>query len=67
MKNDILKVAIQLARMYGVAKTLNPVKYLDSLNFVTMILEWSNDFMREEEQDIVAYFEKQFSTCKRGN
>lgn len=67
MNDDILKIALQLARMYGVAETLNPVKNLDTVNFINMILEWTDEYIKSDEKDIIAYFDKQFQMCKKKN
>lgn len=65
MNDDSLQTALQLARMYGVAETLNPVKHLDSVNFITMILEWTQEFIKSNEKDLIVYFDKQFQMCKK--
>lgn len=60
MNNDTLQIALQFARMYGVAETLNPVQYMDSDSFVTMILEWTDKYIESDEKDLVEYFNKLF-------
>ena len=60
MNNDNLNIALQLARMYGVAETLNPVEYMDSEKFITMILAWTDTYIKSNESDLVEFFNKQF-------
>ncbi|MBR4026980.1 MAG: hypothetical protein IKJ01_05410 [Lachnospiraceae bacterium] len=60
MNKEHLQIALQLARMYGVAETLNPMKQMDSNSFVTMILEWTDNYIKSNETDIVEYFNKLF-------
>ena len=67
MNDDNSQIALQLARMYGVAETLNPVKHLDNIDFVTMMQKWSQEFVKSDEKDVVAYFEKRFQMCEKEN
>ena len=60
MNDDSLNIALQLARMYGVAETLNPVTYMDSEKFVTMILSWTDTYTKSNEKDLIEFFNKQF-------
>lgn len=58
MKNDeYIEVAINLSRMYGVAETLEPLQSKPMLEFNKMIDKWTLEFLKNEEQDIVKFFE----------
>ncbi|MCI7166040.1 MAG: hypothetical protein MR967_03755 [Holdemanella sp.] len=58
MKNEkYIEVAINLSRMYGVAETLEPLQPKKFIEFDKMIDEWTLEFLENEEQDIVTFFE----------
>ena len=43
--------------MYGVAETLEPLQPKKFIEFDKMIDEWTLEFLENEEQDIVTFFE----------
>ena len=58
MDKKYLETAIVLARMYGIAETLNPWDYLENEDFSAKITEWADEFMgMETSSDILAFFE----------
>ena len=58
MNKKYLETAIVLARMYGIAETLNPWDYLENEDFITKITEWADEFTgMETSSDILAFFE----------
>lgn len=58
MKNEkYIEVAINLSRMYGVAETLEPLQSKTFIEFDKMIDEWTQEFLKNEEQDIITFFE----------
>lgn len=57
MNKKYLETAIVLARMYGIAETLNPWDYLENEDFIAKITEWADEFMGMEAADILAFFE----------
>ena len=58
MNKKYLETAIELARMYGIAETLNPWDYLENEDFIAKITEWADEFMgMETSSDILAFFE----------
>ncbi len=58
MDKKYLETAIVLARMYGIAETLNPWDYLENEDFITKITEWADEFTgMETSSDILAFFE----------
>lgn len=59
MNKKCLETAIMLARMYGVAETLQPWDYLENEKFVRKIESWTEAFLQSENQDIVKFFEAQ--------
>lgn len=62
-KTDIEKeydyIAVTLARLYGIAETLNPWEYKENQEFFHMIEEWTNEFLESDHQDILKFFESQ--------
>lgn len=60
-KTDIEKeynyITITLARLYGIAETLNPWEYKENQEFFHMIEEWTNEFLESDYQDILEFFE----------
>ena len=52
-----VSIAVNLARMYGVAETLNPVSFMSAEDFDKMIEEWTNEYLLQDRSDIVVYFE----------
>ncbi len=57
MDKKYLETAIVLARMYGIAETLNPWDYLENEDFIAKITEWTDEFMGMGNADILAFFE----------
>lgn len=58
MDKKYLETTIVLARMYGIAETLNPWDYLENEDFITKITEWADEFTgMETSSDILAFFE----------
>lgn len=58
MKNEkYIEVAINLSRMYGVAETLEALQPKTFIEFDKMIDKWTLEFLENEEQDIVTFFE----------
>lgn len=56
-KDVFLETAIQFARMYGVAETLHPIRYLEEEAFSALILQWTKNYLAEKTEDPVAFFE----------
>lgn len=63
---NILKTAIRFARMYGVAETLCPVRYLKEEEFFTLICQWTKEYLTEEINDPVAFFERKIKKFIEG-
>lgn len=57
MNQKYLETAIILARMYGIAETLNPWDYLENEDFIAKITEWADEFMGMGNADILKFFE----------
>lgn len=57
MDKKYLETAIILARMYGIAETLNPWDYLENEDFIAKITEWADEFMGMGNADILKFFE----------
>lgn len=54
---NYLKVAITLARLYGIAETLHPWNYLENEKFLKIIRDWTEEYIRRGEKDILRFFE----------
>lgn len=59
MNEQFVRTAITLARMYGVAETLQPWDYLENEDFICKIESWTEQFLSLQDQDIIAFFESQ--------
>lgn len=57
MDKTYLETAIILSRMYGVAEVLQPIEYLENVNFIPKIREWTEEFLKTENDDILKFFE----------
>lgn len=57
MDKKYLETAITLARMYGIAETLNPWDCLENGELIAKITGWADEFMGMENADILAFFE----------
>lgn len=57
MDKKYFETGVTLARMYGVAETLNPFECLDGKDFLHMIGEWTEEFLGLKNGDIVGFFE----------
>ncbi|MBO5335942.1 MAG: hypothetical protein J6A94_02270 [Lachnospiraceae bacterium] len=60
-----LKIAIILARMYGVKETLQPLSFLPNDDIANMIVKWTEEYLNTGEKDIVVFFENKFHLCKK--
>lgn len=57
MDKKHLETAIILARMYGIAETLNPWDCLENEELIAKITEWADEFMGLGNADILEFFE----------
>ncbi|XCP85822.1 hypothetical protein ABXS75_03195 [Roseburia hominis] len=58
-------VAIQLARMYGIAETLEPLPVLAWDKTCSVICEWVEEYLQLQEVDIVDFFDKKVEIIKK--
>ena len=54
-EENFLKMAVILARMYGIAETLEPLPYRSHDEFFTMVCAWTEEFLKKA--DITDFFE----------
>jgi hypothetical protein len=59
MDNKYLESAILLARLYGIAETLNPWVYLENEKFISLIKEWADEY---QSGDILKFFESKIES-----
>ena len=59
MDNKYLESAILLARLYGIAETLNPWVYLENEKFISLIKEWGDEY---QSGDILKFFESKIES-----
>ena len=57
IENETIYIAATLARLYGIAETLNPWEYMDNHEFFYMIEKWTNEFLKSDYSDILEFFE----------
>lgn len=57
MDEQYLESAILFARMYGIAETLNPWANLNNEKFISLIKEWTDEFLAMGDTDILKFFE----------
>lgn len=57
MDRKYLETAITLARMHGVAETLNPWECLENEDFIAKIEKWTEEFLSMGNTDLVNFFE----------
>lgn len=57
MSEEYIDAAIKLARLYGIAETLNPWEHMDNKEFTTMIEQWTNEYLNTDNKDILSFFE----------
>lgn len=50
--------AVNLARMYGVAETLNDIPFMVEADFIAMMDAWTREYLLQEQSNIVAFFEE---------
>lgn len=51
------ETAICFARMYGVRETLEPVQFQETENFVELVLQWADEYLKYHLDDMVSFFE----------
>lgn len=56
-EKEYRKSAITLARLYGIAETLNPWDYVENDKFIYKIEEWTEEFLLSDSKDILQFFE----------
>lgn len=66
MNEKYFESAILFARLYGIAETLNPWAYFDNEKFISMIREWTDEFVNVENGDVLKFFEWKISQKKTG-
>ena len=59
MDNKYLESAILLARLYGIAETLNTWVYLENEKFISLIKEWADEY---QSGDILKFFESKIES-----
>ncbi|MBO5335936.1 MAG: hypothetical protein J6A94_02240 [Lachnospiraceae bacterium] len=64
VEQDKMKIAIILARMYGVKETLEPLPFLPNDDIAIMIAKWTEEYTNTGEKDIVIFFENKFRLRK---
>lgn len=57
MNNKYIETAITLARLYGIAETLQPWEYLENDKFKSIIISWTEEYLKNDKQDILSFFE----------
>lgn len=59
LTKDYIRNAITLSRLYGIAETFHPWRYLDNEEFIVTIKKWTEEFLRIDnlEKDILKFFE----------
>lgn len=57
MNEKYIETAITLSRLYGIAETLHPWAYLENEKFLSLIKEWTEEYIQTEETDILRFFE----------
>ncbi len=57
MNNKYIETAITLARLYGIAETLQPWEYLENDKFKNIIISWTEEYLKNDKQDILSFFE----------
>lgn len=57
MSENYIEIAIRLARMYGVAETLNPIPCKPDNDFSNLIHRWTTEYIESNQTDLVKFFE----------
>lgn len=57
-----VSTAVNLARMYGVAETLNPMSFMREEDFVAMIDTWTEEYLLLDRSDVIAFFEEKIKS-----
>lgn len=60
-EQEYRKAAITLARLYGIAETLNPWNYMENEVFIQTIDSWTQEFLSSENMDILKFFESKIT------
>lgn len=53
-----MTTAVNLARMYGVAETLNSMPFMSEEDFIALIDAWTKEYLLLDRSDSVAFFEE---------
>ena len=51
-----LHTVIQLARLYGIAETLHPLRPRSNDDISALILSWADEYIRSGAQDLSGFF-----------
>lgn len=66
-EKEYVRTAITLSRLYGIAETLYPWKYLDNEKFITTMEKWTDELLRIDnpEKDILKFFESKINEYQK--
>lgn len=56
MDRSHLHIVVQLARLYGIAETLHPMRPRSNDEITALILSWADDYTRSGAQDLSGFF-----------
>lgn len=56
MDRSHLHIVVQLARLYGIAETLHPMRPRSNDEITTLILSWADDYIRSGARDLPGFF-----------
>lgn len=57
MNVKYIETAITLSHLYGIAETLHPWAYLENDKFLSIIKNWTEEYLQTEQEDILKFFE----------
>lgn len=57
-RKHYLKTMVILARLYGIAETLEPLPFRNQEDIYKIFCKWTAEYLNQKEDDIVAFFEK---------
>lgn len=61
MNKEFIDTAMILARMYGVAETLHPIPCMPMDTFLSLINEWTVEYIKSGKRDVVLFFENKMA------
>lgn len=64
MEQKLVDTAVNLARLYGIAETLEPLPHISNDAVTEKLLTWTREYLSSKETDLVQFFKEKITELK---